>query len=273
MRTPQEIAARSSDIDRLQGKVAMITGAASGIGAASVALFSREGASVAICDIDGKRGAELARAITQSGGNAQYFETDVRSQESVQDNVENIISTFGKLDILFNCAGGSLPQDTHVADVDLDVWNKTISLDLLGIVICCKVAIPQLIRAGGGAVVSMSSGAALRGSNDAHIYSAAKGGVVALTRAMAGAYAKNGIRVNAICSGRVDTDRIRQTYGVPGIKGQVKGTMDANKQIETYPFWFGRPEDIANIALFLASNESRMITGAAIPADGGRSAY
>lgn len=121
--------------------------------------------------------------------------------------------------------------------------------------------------------MNMSSGAALRGSSPAHIYTASKGGIVSLTRALAGAYVKHSIRVNAICAGRILTERITSRYGTPERPGPVVDLQDATGRVKEYPFWVGMPEDIARIALFLASDESRMITGAAIPADGGRSAY
>jgi NAD(P)-dependent dehydrogenase (short-subunit alcohol dehydrogenase family) len=122
-------------------------------------------------------------------------------------------------------------------------------------------------------VINMSSGAALRGANPAQVYTAAKGAIVSLTRSMAGTYAKDNVRVNCICAGRINTARVRRTYGLPGRAGGVADPQDATGQVKMYPFWVGEPEDIANIALFLASDESRMITGAAIAADGGRSAY
>jgi NAD(P)-dependent dehydrogenase (short-subunit alcohol dehydrogenase family) len=119
----------------------------------------------------------------------------------------------------------------------------------------------------------MSSGAALRGSGKAHIYASAKGAIISLTQALAGTYAKDRVRANAICSGRINTARIRESYGIPGRPGHSADAMQVDELIKEYPFWFGEPDDIANIALFLASDESRMITGASIPADGGRSAY
>ena len=180
---------------------------------------------------------------------------------------------FGKLDILFNCAGGSVSEDAPLGKVDVAaVWGSTMQLDLLGTIHCCHHAIPAIVRAGGGAVVNMSSGAALRGASPAHIYSAAKGGILSLTRALAGTYAKDNVRVNAICAGRILTERILSRYGTPDAPKPAED-QQADERVKEYPFWVGAPEDIANIALFLASDESRMITGAAIPADGGRSAY
>ena len=180
---------------------------------------------------------------------------------------------FGQLNCFFNTAGGSLPQDSLVTDVDLEVWDRTMELDLKGSILGCRHAIPHIISSGGGSVVLMSSGAALRGSGKAHIYASAKGAITSLVQNLAGAYARHGVRANAICCGRINTQRIRDTYGIPGQPGKYQDAMRVDETIKTYPFWFGEPEDVANIALFLASDESRMITGASIPADGGRSAY
>jgi NAD(P)-dependent dehydrogenase (short-subunit alcohol dehydrogenase family) len=175
--------------------------------------------------------------------------------------------------VLFNCAGGSLSADSAVTDVDLAVWDHTMSLDVRGTLLCCRHVIPELVSAGGGSVINMSSGAALRGSSPKHIYTAAKGAILSLTRALAGTYVKDNVRANAICAGRILTERILGHYGTADAPGSVADLQDAKGRSKEYPFWVGQPEDIAAIALFLASEESRMITGATIPADGGRSAY
>ena len=258
---------------RLGGKVAFITGAASGIGRASAGLFAAEGARVAVADVDRARGEGVVRSIAEAGGEALFVKTDVTSEDSVKAAIAATVERFGKLDVLYNCAGGSVPADSHVTDVDLQVWQHTMSLDLLGPILCCRHGIPEIIKSGGGAVVNMSSGAALRGGSPSHIYTAAKGAILSLTRALAGAYAKNNVRVNAICAGRILTDRITNNYGTPGRPGPIADRQDAAGRSKEYPFWVGQPADIANIALFLASDESRMITGATIPAEGGRSAY
>lgn len=255
---------------RLAGKVALITGGGDGIGRAAALAFAREGAKVVIADINAALGRETAAAI---GEDAFFVETDVTREASVRAAVEAAAGRFGKLDTLFNCAGGSLPADRPVTELDLSVFEHTIGLDLKGTMLACKHAIPKIIAAGGGTVINMSSGAALRGASPAQVYTAAKGAIVSLTRSMAGTYAKDNVRVNCICAGRIDTPRVRRTYGLPGRPGGIADPQDASGQVKTYPFWVGQPEDIANIALFLASGESRMITGAAIPADGGRSAY
>ncbi|MEO6749742.1 MAG: SDR family oxidoreductase [Casimicrobiaceae bacterium] len=260
-------------MERMRGKVALITGAGAGIGRAAATLFAREGAAVAIVDIARQPGLLTESLLQADGADAAFFECDVTDDDSVRGVVDTAVARFGRLDLLFNCAGGSSPQDSWVTDFDLAVWERTMDLDLKGTVLCCRHAIPQLITGGGGAVINMSSGAALRGASSAHVYTAAKGAIVALTRALAGAYAANNVRVNAICAGRIDTERIRRNYGTSGAPGAVPDRQDAAAQVKRYPFWMGQPEDIANIALFLGTDESRMITGASIPADGGRSAY
>ena len=258
---------------RLAGKVALIIGAGTGIGESAAKIFAREGALVALADIQFDAVKSVAASICPDGVRAKGFAVDVTCEESVEQLIEDVMSAFGMLHCLFNTAGGSLPQDALITDVPLEVWDKTMSLDLRGTLLGCRYAIPKIIASGGGSLINMSSGAALRGSGKAHVYAAAKGAVVAVTRNLAGAYAKHGVRANAICCGRINTQRVRDTYGIPGQPGNSEDAMQVDETIKTYPYWFGEPEDVAHIALFLASDESRMITGASIPADGGRSAY
>ncbi len=257
----------------MRGKTVLVVGGGAGIGAASSRLFARERAGVAVADIDEAAAKAVAAEITAGGGSAAAFQADALSDDSIRSLLAGVLARFGALHSFFYCAGGSLPKDAPVTEVDLSVWESTMGLDARGALLCARHAIPAIIAAGGGTVVLMSSGAALRGSGKAHVYAAAKGAVVALTRTMAGTYARDNVRVNAICSGRVNTERIRRTYGIPGKPGAAEDALRVDEQVKTYPFWFGEPEDIANIALFLACDESRMITGAAIPADGGGSAY
>jgi len=257
-------------VPRLAGRVALITGGAAGIGRAAAMLFVREGSHVVIADIDERAGAALAGTL---GSAALFVRTDVTDEGSVKAAVAATEQHFGKLDVLLNCAGGSVAEDAPLGKVEVAaVWDKTMRLDLLGTMLCCHHGIPAIVRAGGGTVVNMSSGAALRGASPAHVYSAAKGGILSLTRALAGTYARDNVRVNAICAGRILTERILSRYGTPDAPKPAED-QQADERVKEYPFWVGTPDDIANIALFLASEESRMITGAAIPADGGRSAY
>jgi len=262
-------------VGRLEGKVAFITGAGAGIARVAAALFAREGAKVAIIEIDRDKGAASEKAVRQAGGDALFIQTDVTREESVKNAVEIATGRFGKLDVLFNCAGGSDIQDGLVTEVDLDaIWKKTMSLNLYGTMMCCRHVIPEIIKAGGGTVVNTSSGAALRGASPLHVYTASKGALLSLTRALAGAYVKNNVRVNVICAGRIQTERNVLKYGADGMGGgAIVDRQDASGRVKEYPFWVGESIDIANVALFLASNESRMITGAVIPADGGRSSY
>lgn len=260
---------------RLAGKVAFITGAGAGIARAAADLFSREGASIVLIEISEPTGKAAERELLEKQREALFVHTDITQEASVIAAVEKAVGRFGKLDVLFNCAGGSIVDDSVVTEVALpDIWQRTMSVNLFGLMMCCKYVVPEIIKAGGGTVVNMSSGAALRGASPLHVYTSAKGAIVSLTRAMAGAYAKNNVRVNAICAGRIQTERNVMKYGADGKGGgAIVDRQSAAERVKEYPLWMGEPMDIANIALFLASDESRMITGAAIPADGGRSAY
>jgi NAD(P)-dependent dehydrogenase (short-subunit alcohol dehydrogenase family) len=161
-------------------------------------------------------------------------------------------------------------EDKAVTDVDMEVWERTIPLDLKGPFLCCRHGIPRVIASGGGAVINVSSVVALRGNHPAHVYSSAKGGLISLTRSLAGSYSKDGVRANVICPGLIKTDRVKSRYLA---QKPSENREDTISTFQSYPFGVGEPEDIANIALFLASDESRMVNGAVIPAEGGISAY
>ncbi len=252
---------------RLDGKRAVITGAGSGIARVASRMFVAEGARVVVAEIDEEKGAASA---AEAGEGAVFIRTDVTDEASVKATMDEAAERFGGIDILFNCAGGSVLDDNLVTEVDMDVWDRTIPLDLKGPFLCSRHGVPKLIEAGGGAIVNVSSVVALRGNHPAHVYAAAKGGIISLTRSLAGAYADQGVRANAICPGLIKTQRILDRYVEREASNSRKNTVDT---FQSYPFGSGEPEDIAIIALFLASDESRMVTGAVIPADGGISAY
>ena len=247
---------------RLEGKVALITGAGSGIGRASALRFAAEGARVAIAEKQAELGREAAALVGEA---AIFVETDVTVEASVEHCVRDVSKRFGRLDVLFNCAGGSVEADVPVCDVDLDVYEHTMSLDLKGTFLCCRHAIPEIVRSGGGSVINSSSIVALRGSYPMHVYASAKGAILSLTRSLAGTYGRDKVRANVICPGVVLTDRIKRRLG--------PNAESAELSFDSHPFAIGEPLDIANVALFLASDESRMVTGAVIPAEGGLSAY
>jgi len=229
---------------------------------------------VVIAELKHELGQATEDLVRDAGGDAICVETDVTQEDSVKTAIQKTVERYGKLDILYNCAGGSIAEDKTVTEVDMSVWQHTQALDLLGPFLCCRHGIPELIKAGGGAIVNMSSVVALRGSFPIHVYTAAKGGVISLTQVLAGTYAKEKIRANVICPGVIMTDRVRQRLGVDLPQSDDKpSVVNLESQMKKYPFSVGEPEDIARVALFLASDEARMMTGAVVPVDGGLSAY
>ena len=219
-----------------------------------------------VAEINDELGASSA---AEAGANAVFKHTDVTDEASVKAVMDFAMDRFGHIDILHNCAGGSVVEDTTVTDVDMAVWERTIPLDLKGPFLCCRHGIPKLKASGGGSVINMSSVVALRGNHPAHVYVAAKGALISLTRSLAGSYSKDGIRVNAICPGLIKTDRVKSRMPA----SRHNAPRGSTETFMSYPFGVGEPEDIANIALFLASDESRMVNAAIIPAEGGISAY
>jgi NAD(P)-dependent dehydrogenase (short-subunit alcohol dehydrogenase family) len=257
----------------MSGRVAVISGGGGGIGHAAALAFAAAGARVAVIELDPARARRTAAAVTEAGGEAVAIAADITDDAHVAEAMRGVIGRFGRLDILHNCAGGTVPEDGPVTEVPLEVFDRTFGLDVRGTFLCCRHAIPAMIRAGGGAIVNMSSGAALRGASPFHVYTAAKGAILSFTRALAGTYAKHNIRANVIASGRVMTERIIRTWGDLSSDRVKNDPQDPVGRLRDYPFWVGEPEHIAATAVFLASDAARMITGATIAADGGRSAY
>ncbi len=253
---------------RLQGKVAFLTGAGSGIARASALAFAREGALVALAEIDTATGQAAEREIRAVTDKVIFIETDVTQDQSVQRAIEATVERFGRLDVLFNCAGGSEVDDGLLHEMRLDVWHRTVALNLLHPILCCRHGIPHMLRQGSGSIINVSSHTSLVGSVRP-LYAAAKGGLNSLTRTLAAQYSEHGIRINAIASGTVRSGRaIKRDEGRPAAQTAERAALQ-----KLYPFSVGQPEDMAAVAVFLASDESRMINGATIPADGGRSSY
>ncbi|RPI45415.1 MAG: SDR family oxidoreductase [Betaproteobacteria bacterium] len=260
---------------RLDGKVVLLTGAGAGIAKATAKACVREGARVALLEIDREAGSRAEQEIDQAGGEALFIPTDVTQDVSVRDAVEATVRRFGRLDVLFNCAGGSLQEDVPVHQMDLDVWNRTVALNLLHPFLVCRHGIPHMMKAGAGSIVNVTSHMGLMGSQKP-AYAACKGGIVSFTKTLAAQYVQYGIRANAIAPGSVRTERQIKRYENKEFMGMDKPTPQALERAafhKLYPFSKGEPEDIAAIAVFLASDESRMLTGTTIAADGGRSSY
>lgn len=253
--------------DRLAGKCALITGGASGIGQASARMFADEGARIVVCDINQDAGAATAEGIRGTGGDAMFIRADLTEPASVDELFDRVIADVGPINVLYNCAGGSTNEDSAVHQLDPRVIDSVLRLELVSAMLCSRRAVPLFVANGGGTIINMASFVAFRGVFDIHAYSAAKGALVSLTRAMAGSYAKELIRVNAIAPGVALTERAAARMQSSNIAPVMPFAWD------DYPFGIGRPEEIAKVALFLASDESRMINGQTIVADGGLGAY
>ena len=260
---------------RLQGKVAFLTGAGAGIAKATAKAYVREGAKVAIIELNPEVGQAAEREIRDTGGEALFVETDVTRDESMKRAVEATVAKFGRLDIVFNCAGGSLEEDVPVHQMDLKVWHHTINLNLLHPFLSCRYCIPHLIKAGGGSVINVTSHLGLIGSVKP-AYAATKGGIISFTKTLAAQYVPYNIRANAIAPGSIRTERQIKRYENKDYLLAEKPGPAARARLlakKLYPFASGEPGDIAEIGVFLASDESRMLTGTTIAADGGRSSY
>jgi NAD(P)-dependent dehydrogenase (short-subunit alcohol dehydrogenase family) len=245
---------------RLAGKVAFITGAAVGIGRATAVAFAREGAQLALADIDMAGLEETAHAAIGGPAAPLPIRTDVTDPESMSLAVAQAEAHFGSLHVLHNNAGGSTAQDGSVVDASLDEFWRVIRLDLFGTVLGCRFGIPALIRAGGGSVINMTSNLALMGIAGRDFYSAAKGGVAALTRALAVTHGKDRVRVNAIAPSVTLTPRVRAL---------MAGNAALANMGKSHLLGLGEPEDVANAALYLASDESRITTGSIMRVDSG----
>lgn len=242
---------------RLEGKAAFITGAGSGIGRATAILFAREGARVAIAEIDKAAGEETAHL---AGHGAIALHTDVTEPDSLSAAIGAAVREFGGLHVLHNNAGGSTAADGTAVEAPLDEFWRAIKLDLYGTFLGCRFGIPEIIRSGGGAVVNMSSNVALMGIAGRDCYTAAKGGIAAITRSLAVAYAAQNVRVNAIAPSATMTERVKKL---------VAGNAALQKLADSHLLGLIEPGDIAAAVLYLAADESRMVTGQVLPVDSG----
>jgi NAD(P)-dependent dehydrogenase (short-subunit alcohol dehydrogenase family) len=244
------------------GKVAFVTGAASGIGRATAIAFARGGANVVAADVAAEANAATARFVEQEGVRGLAVDCDVTRGESVAEALGSAVETFGRLDVAFNNAGIEQPH-SPVAEVSEQEWNRLIGVGLSGVFRCLKHEIPLMLEHGGGAIVNTSSGAGVKGFRDQAAYAAAKHGVIGLTKSAALDYAAAGIRINAICPGIVDTAMMgRFTGGTPEGRNSVIAQEPIGRM--------GTPEEIAAAVLWLCSGSASFATGHALVVDGGQ---
>lgn len=245
---------------RLEDKVAIVTGGGSGIGAATVELFAREGARVVFGDLNEEAGNATLKRVLAAGGDAVFIPTDVSNEQQMERLVGGAVERFGYIDIIHNNAGGSTLNDGPITSISNDEFWLKMRVDVFGTWLGCRLAIPHMIQRGGGSIINMTSIHGIIGRKDRNAYSAAKGAVISLTRALAVQYGENNIRVNCIAPGRTLTERVlsrekeRQATETGG-NGHLLGLID--------------PIDVAQTALHLASNESRRTTGQVVVVDSG----
>jgi NAD(P)-dependent dehydrogenase (short-subunit alcohol dehydrogenase family) len=251
---------------RLENQVALITGGTSGIGEATARLFAREGASVAITGRNEKRGHAICADILEAGGKAIFLRTDVRKAAECQRAVDETLRSFHRLDILFNNAGVFYPHDT--LECTEEEWDEQIDINLKGCFLMSKSALPPMISQGRGIIIHNSSGWGIVGGDKAVAYCASKGGVVLMTKAMAIDHGRQGVRVNCICPGDVETPMLPQDAKMRGLSWNEYIAGCANRPLGRV----GTAEEIAKAVLFLATDDSSFMTGAALVVDGGGTA-
>jgi NAD(P)-dependent dehydrogenase (short-subunit alcohol dehydrogenase family) len=255
----------TSTLERLAGKVALITGAGSGMGASAAELFAREGAAVVVADIS-DTGERTADAINQAGGQSLFVKTDVADESDVQAMIAATIDRYGKLDILYNNAGVGPPEDAAIHELTIDVWDRVMNINVRGMYLCCRFGVQAMLdgdTSRGASIINTASIAGLVGNSTlpSTAYTVSKGAVMALTKQVAVSYAAEGIRCNAVCPGPILTPILEPFFAEPGVRERFEQRIPLGRM--------GQPEDVANLALFLASSESSFITGALIVIDGG----
>jgi NAD(P)-dependent dehydrogenase (short-subunit alcohol dehydrogenase family) len=249
---------------RLDGKVAVIVGAGTGIGAATAARLASEGAKVVVGDVNVPAAEATAARIAERGGTALAVPVDLADETSVEALMTAAVDTYGGIDVLHNNAADLRPEiiggDTDLVELDLAVWDRTLNVNLRGFVVSCQAAIPRMLRRGGGAIIMTSSGAAFIGEPVRPAYAASKAGILALVRHVASRWGREGIRANAIAPGLVLSETARRTLPKEFIDQALAGTPSTR---------LGRPEDIAGAVAYLASQDGEWINGQVLSVDGG----
>ena len=248
---------------RLQDKVAIITGAGGGMGRVAAQLFANEGAKVVVAEFGEAAGRETVAQVEASGGQATFVRADVSDEASAKAMVDHAIATYGRVDVLYNNAGVMPEADHSVIDTDVATWDQVMAVNVRGVFLGCKYAIPKMVEQGSGSVINIASFVALLGcSVPQDAYTASKGAIISLTRSLAVQFGPNGVRSNAICPGPVETPLLMDWL--------VKDEEAKRIRLARNPTGrFGKPEEIVNMALYLASDESRWTNGASLVVDGG----
>jgi NAD(P)-dependent dehydrogenase (short-subunit alcohol dehydrogenase family) len=248
---------------RLDGKVSIITGGGSGMGRVAADLFAKEGASVVVADFSEAAGEAAVAAVRAAGGTASFVKVDVSSEDDARAMVQHAVATFGRVDTLYNNAGIMPEADHSVIDTDVPTWDKVMAVNVRGVFLGCKYAIPQMLEQGSGSIINVASFVAILGcSVPQDAYTASKGAVLALTRSTAVQFAGRGVRSNAISPGPVETPLLMEWL----LKDEAAKQLRLNRNPSGR---FGRPEEIVNAAIYLASDESRWTNGANFVIDGG----
>ena len=247
---------------RLDGKVALITGGASGMGMVASRLFAAEGAKIVLTDLSDEAGERVAEGIRADGGAATYVHADVSVEADARAMVDTAVSAYGGLTILYNNAGVMLGEDGSVHETDESIWDTTLAVNVKGVAHGCKYGIPALIDSGGGSIVNVASFVAWMGAATSQTaYTASKGAVVAMTREIAVEYARAGVRCNALCPGPIDTPLLEELLSDPARRQRRFVHIPMGR--------LGQAEELAKAALFLASDDSSYMTGASLIVDGG----
>ena len=248
---------------RLQDKVTIITGAGSGMGRVAAQMFAAEGARVVVAEFNEAAGEETAALIRSAGGDATFIKVDVSKEADAKAMVDHAVTTYGRLDCLYNNAGVMPEADHSVTDTDVATWDAVMAVNVRGVFLGCKFAVPAMVQAGGGSIINIASFVAILGcSVPQDAYTASKGAVLALTRSMAVQFAGRGVRANSISPGPIETPLLMDWL----LKDEAAKQLRLNRNPSGR---FGKPEEIVNVAIYLASDESKWTNGANFVIDGG----